>query len=128
MLFAETIPASERRKYPRLTVDLPVKCIAGDESDKYGRTINASEGGLLVLFPEEMEIGERLPMQLFFVLGCELNILEATVKVVWKGALPKRNRMKNYRTGVTFLDVSPEHMTKLKNLLLTITQKPALSS
>jgi c-di-GMP-binding flagellar brake protein YcgR len=114
----------DRRRHPRLTVDLPVKCGGiDDEPERYGRTVNASEGGLLVLFPEEVEVGRKLPMQLFYVMGSELNILEATVRVTWRRSQLRNNQVRNYRTGLTFLDVSPEDSAKLKSLVGNLSKK-----
>jgi len=60
---------SERRRHPRFNIDLPVKYDSRYHLfSKNGRTINASEGGLLVSLPEEIAVGQRFPLRLFFVL------------------------------------------------------------
>ena len=56
----------ENRRYPRFSVDLPVEYTREDLIVKQGRVINASEGGLLVYFPEQMEIGQLLRLNPFF--------------------------------------------------------------
>jgi hypothetical protein len=37
--------------------------------------MNASEGGLLIYFREQMEIGERLKLKLFRTLGSAVNTI-----------------------------------------------------
>jgi hypothetical protein len=49
----------ERRKYPRFNVDLPIEYYRIDSSiGQTGKALNISEGGLLIYFPEQMEIGQ----------------------------------------------------------------------
>ena len=84
-----------------------------------GRAINASEGGLLLYLPEQMEIGQYLTLKLFFTSGSELNTTEMLVKVVWVDIHLEKD-WGNYRTGVRFIDISPEDMTKLKNFLRSL--------
>jgi len=47
----------EKRKHPRFSVDLPVEYSRANLSADHGRVMNASEGGLLLYLPEQMEIG-----------------------------------------------------------------------
>jgi hypothetical protein len=114
---------SERRRYPRVNVDLPLKYNKGNLFFKFGRVINASQGGLLVHLPEEMGIGERLGLKLFFPSRSEFNTLETFVKVVWKDTHLRKDWTWDYRTGVRFVDTSPEHVTKLSHFLGSIVQK-----
>jgi hypothetical protein len=106
----------ERRKYPRFNVDLPIEYTRRDLVVKHGRAINASEGGLLVFFSEQMEIGQYLRMKFFLLSSSELNITEIVNQVVWMDA-PLGKDWKDYRTGVRFVDISPMDMTKLKHFL-----------
>ena len=110
----------ERRKYPRVNVDLPVEYYRTDLTTHHnGRAINASEEGLLLYLPEQMEIDQHLRLKLFFTSGSELNTAEILVKVVWVDIYPEKN-WGDYRTGVSFMDVSPEDMTKLRNFLRSL--------
>ena len=54
MELAERNLGSEKRKYPRFDVDLPIKYSRGSFFFKYARAVNASEGGLLLHLPEEL--------------------------------------------------------------------------
>ena len=112
----------ERRKYPRFSVDLPVEYYQINSSiSQTGRALNASEGGLLIYFPEEMEIGQHLKMKLFFASGSELNTIETLVEVVWVDIHLDKD-WGDYRCGVKFIDISPDDIRKLKNFLMSLSQ------
>ena len=116
---------SERRRYPRFNIDLPVKYDSRYHLfSKYGRAINASEGGLLVRLPEEIAVGQRLPLKLFFSSDAELDIIAPSVQVVWTGIHLKRDFTWDYQTGVRFVDIPPKDMIKYKNFLKCFKQNP----
>jgi hypothetical protein len=117
---------SEKRKHPRFSIDMPVKYARARffKSGKYGRAVNASEGGLLVYLPEETEIGQNLALQLFLYSPSGLNILETSVRVIWKGIHVRKDMGWEYRTGVSFTDISPEDMSKFKNFFISFSQQP----
>jgi hypothetical protein len=119
---------SEKRKYPRFNVNLPIKYSRTNLFFKYGQAINASEGGLLVSFAEKMEIGQHLALKLFFPSRSELNIIETIVQVVWMGIHLRKDWTWDYRTGVRFEDISPGNMSIFKNFLMSPPQKPAYTS
>ena len=122
-LFQESL-SSEKRRFPRFNVDLPVKYSRANLIFKYGRAVNASQGGLLIYLPEEMGIGQRLGLRIFFPSRSEFNAFETFVQVVWKDVHLRKDWTWDYRTGVKFVDVSPDHMTELKKFLVNIGQKP----
>ena len=82
---------------------------------KQGRVINASEGGLLVYFPEQMEIGQHLRLKLFLTSGSELNMMEVVNQVVRMEDVDAGKG--DYRTGVKFVDMSLEDQCTLKIFL-----------
>jgi c-di-GMP-binding flagellar brake protein YcgR len=107
----------ERRKYPRVAVDLPIEYRRIDSSvGQTGRAQNASEGGLLLYLPEQMAIGQELRMKLFFTSGVELNTIEMLAQVVWTD-IHLGQGWGDYRAGVKFIDISSENLEKLKNFL-----------
>jgi len=124
MELMEKTLATEKRKYPRINVDLPVKYSRANLFFRYGRAVNASEGGLLVYLPEEMGIGQRLALKLFCHSRSEFNTLETFVQVVWKDIHLRKDWTWDYRTGVRFVDIPPEHMAEMKNFLVNSAQKP----
>jgi len=102
----------EKRRHPRFNVDLPIEYVRSDSVVNRGEAINASEGGLLVYFPERMEVGQHLSLKLFFSSGFEFNTIETLVKVVWMDVHPEEN-CADYRAGVTFVDIALGDLEKL---------------
>jgi c-di-GMP-binding flagellar brake protein YcgR len=104
----------ENRKYPRYDVHLPIEYYQSKSSITH--IGNISEGGLLIYFPEEMDVSQYLRLKLFFSLGSELNTIELLAEVVWTdNHFSKAGEYDPY--GVKFVDISPEDGTKLKNFL-----------
>jgi len=109
----------EKRKHPRFNIDLPIEYARTDLFIKHGRAINASEGGLLLYLPEQMEIGQHLRLKVFFSSGSELNKIETLVEVVWMDIYLGKE-WGDYRVGVRFVDISPEDFSNLKNFLRSL--------
>jgi len=110
----------ERRKYPRFSVDLPVEYYQINSSISHtGRALNASEGGLLIYFPELMEIGQHLKLTLFFTSGSKMNTIETLVQVLWID-IHLGGGWGDYRTAVRFVDISQEDLDRLKNFLRSL--------
>ncbi len=109
----------EKRKHPRFSVDLPAEYNRADFSVKQGHATNASEGGLLLCLPEQIEIGKYLRLKLFFSMGSQLNTIETLVEVVWTG-LHLGKDWGDYRTGVRFVEISEEDMSKLRAFLKSL--------
>jgi hypothetical protein len=75
----------ERRKHPRLSVDLPLEYWQIDNPKSHsGHTADISEGGLLFHISEEIEIGQNLRVRIFLDSGLKLTPIESQVQVVWK--------------------------------------------
>jgi c-di-GMP-binding flagellar brake protein YcgR len=83
--------------------------------------VNASEGGLLVYFPEEVKVGDHLRLRLFFSIGSELNTIEMVVQITWVD-MHLGKEWGDYRSGVRFIDVSPDDLNKLKTFLKNLSQ------
>jgi c-di-GMP-binding flagellar brake protein YcgR len=112
----------ERRRYRRFSIRLPIEYYQADPSiNQNGQALDASEGGLQILFPEQMEIGQNLKVKLFFSSESKLNTIEMLVEVVWIETQLGEGE-KHYRSGVRFINISPEDMTKLKNFSATLLQ------
>ncbi len=109
----------EKRKHPRFSVDLPVEYSRTNLVLEQGRAMNASQGGLLLHLPEQMEMGHQLKLKLFFTMGSELNTIETVVEVVWADMHVEKERG-DYRTGVRFVQISAEDMGKLQDFLRSL--------
>jgi c-di-GMP-binding flagellar brake protein YcgR len=106
----------EKRKHPRFSIDLPAEYSRTDLPTQHGRATNASEGGLLLYLPEQVEIGQCLRLKLFFSVGSQLSAIEAIVEVVWRDIHPGKN-WGDCRAGVKFVEISTEDMDRLMNFL-----------
>ncbi len=112
----------ERRKYPRIKISLTVEYRRIDSSMKQmGRTSNASEGGLEIYLPELMEVGDQLQVKIYFSSGDELTAIDAVAEVVWTD-LRLGEAWGEYRSGVKFVEITPEDLQKLKDFLLSFTK------
>lgn len=112
----------ERRRNPRFPIRLPVEYYrANSPINEAGKALDASESGLQILFPEQMEIGQKLHMKLFFSSGSKLNSIEIIAEVVWINTQLGEGE-KLYRSGVRIINISPEGMTKLKTFLASLSE------
>jgi len=110
----------ERREYPRFNVDLQIEYYLIDSSIGHsGKALNISEGGLLLHFPEQMDMGQYIKLKLFFSLGSELNTIEVLAEVVWMDIHLDKG-WGDYRCGVNIIDISPKDMIKLKTFLRSL--------
>ena len=110
----------ERRRYRRFSIRLPIEYYRVDSPiNQTGQALDASEGGLQILFPEQMEIGQNLNLKLFFSSGSELNTIGTLAEVVWINTQLVEGE-KHYRSGVRFINISPEDITKLRNFAASL--------
>lgn len=110
------IYAVERRKHPRVSVELPLNYSLVDTKENGGIIANASEGGLLVYLSEKINIGTRLKIEILFIEGMELNTIKGTVKGVWS-ELAAKGGWGKYRYGLQFESFHEGDLDKLKILL-----------
>jgi c-di-GMP-binding flagellar brake protein YcgR len=109
--------AIEKRKHPRISVELPLDYVRVNGKETYGGMVaNASEGGLLVYLPERMEIGALLKIEIFYVRGLELNTIKAVGKVVWAD-LAARESWGEHRYGLQFEYIDEKDFNRLTTLL-----------
>ena len=107
----------EKRKHPRISVELPVDYSRPNGKEVYGGIVaNASEGGLLVYLPERFEIGAVLKLEILYVTGLELNTIKAIAKVVW-GDLTTRESWGEHQYGLQFQYIDEEDFSRLIALL-----------
>ena len=114
----------ERRKNARFPIRLPIEYYrANSPINQTGQTVDASERGLQILLPEPLEIGQTLNMKLFFSSGSTLNSIEVLAEVAWINTQLGEGE-KLYRSGVRFVNISPEGMTQLKDFLASLPESP----
>jgi hypothetical protein len=110
----------EKRKHPRFNIDLPIEYVLDDTPVREGRAANASEGGLMLYLPERMQVGQTLTIKLFFPSETRLERVSAKVQVVWCDLVPTEENWGDYRTGVMFVDITPENLDELKTFLKSL--------
>ena len=99
-------PAKERRKSPRVRVDLPLEYRVVNTTPSFGGFVaNASEIGLLVHSKKNMPVGTRLNIVVFFARGFELANLEVIAEVIWKD-LRREVDQEGFQYGLRILENS----------------------
>ncbi len=107
----------ERRKHPRFNLELPLDYFRVEDKENYGGIVaNASEVGILVYLPENMEFGTTLSTEIFYAKGLELDSIRAIAKVMWAD-LAARKTWGEHRYGLQFKSIDKRNVSKLKNLL-----------
>ncbi len=117
--FRSGVVLIERRRHPRFEVDLPIQYKLDASANRNGRVMNLSEDGMLVHCTDRMEIGQRLKSKIIFILGSELDTIEAEAEVVW-GAIYSNRAWGDHRCGVRFRGISPTDQNRLKDFLANL--------
>jgi len=114
----------ERRRYPRVLIDLPLEYRDMDDSClRGGIVVNASEGGFLIESLRDIPVGTELEITVLYPKGFELTNCKAVAKIVWKEAFSKgdwkgEKYWKGYQYGLEFIRILDEDRWKL-NLRLS---------
>lgn len=110
----------ERRKHPRISVELPMDYSLLDHQESHGGVVaNISEGGLLVYLPEALQIGSLLTVEILFVKGMELTSIKGIAKIAWSDLAIKAISNEN-RYGLEFQSFTEGDLDQLKKLLIEI--------
>jgi len=108
---------NERRKHPRVYMDLPLEYRFSDAPHLHGALIvNVSESGLLIHSIKNIPIGTKLNIAVLFPKGFELANFEVFAEIVWKDIYWQENR-EDYQFGLKFVRILEEDRKKLKQLL-----------
>jgi c-di-GMP-binding flagellar brake protein YcgR len=110
----------ERRRHPRISVDLPIEYSRIDNvpGPQNGRAVNASEGGLLVYLPELVQVGQMLQIMIYFSIP-KIQRVDLVAEVVWID-IPFGPKPPEYRAGLRFSEISQEDQERLANFLKMI--------
>jgi hypothetical protein len=107
----------DRRKYPRLYMDLPFEYrMKYDPHTRGGIVIDASETGFLIYSTEDIPVGSKLRIAVFFPREYELTNFEVFTEIIWK-KISVEKRGKGYQYGLRFVEILEEDHLKLKRLL-----------
>ncbi len=109
----------ERRMYPRFLLNLPIEYSCLDlPVIQSSRTVNASEGGLMIYLHERHEVGQHLNVKIFFSSSSHLHTIENKVQVMW--ADEKLGEGGNFRHGVRFVDATSVGVQEFRGFLNSI--------
>ena len=107
----------ERRKHPRIELDLPLEYRASDMPRGHGGlVVNASESGLLIRSLKHMAIAENIRIVVFFPRGYELDCFEALAEIVHMEIYSNDSNVE-YRYGLRFVEIGEEDLWKLRQLI-----------
>ena len=107
----------DRRKYPRVSMDLPLEYLAKcDSRARGGIVMDASETGLLIYSTEDIPIGTNLKIAVLFPKQYELANFEVVGEIIWK-KVNLEPRKKTYQYGLKFVQILEDDYWKLKKLL-----------
>jgi len=111
-----------RRKYPRVFLDLPFeyKTEYGHRA-RGGIVIDASEVGFLIHSTENMLVGTRLKIVVLYPNEYRLAKLNVLARIVWKKFDKKEKR---YLYGMKFNGILAEDHYTLKGLLRSNSEPP----
>jgi len=107
----------ERRRAPRLAVDLPLEYRVLDLPYAHGGiVVNASETGFLVNSVKNIPVGTKLTIAVWFPKEYELTSFELAAEVVWKDYHLEED-WEGYQYGLKFVNILKEDLQKLTQLL-----------
>jgi hypothetical protein len=112
----------DRRKYPRVHMDLPLEYRVKYDADAHGAiVIDASEGGFLICSIEDIPIGTKLEMTVLFSVEYELAKFEVFGEIIWKNADVEKGDVEKgedgYQYGLKFIQILEEDYWKLRKLI-----------
>jgi len=107
----------EKRKHPRVVLELPLEYRVTNIPDAYGAVVaNGSEMGLLVESVKNIPVGTNLNIVVLFPNGYELADFEVSAQIVWKELCWKEN-WEGYQYGLKFVSIRAHDQWKLRQLL-----------
>jgi len=107
----------DRRKHPRVVLDLPLEYRVTNTPSAHGALIvNGSEMGLLMESVKNITVGTNLNIVVLFPKGYELADFEVSAQIVWKEFCWKED-WEGYQYGLKFVSIRAHDRWKLRQLL-----------
>lgn len=117
-MVTEPVFFSEKRKYPRVHMDLPVDYWVKHESYAHGGiVVDASETGFLIFSVEDIPIGTKLKIAVLFPKEYELANFEVAAQIIRKKVAETGEE--GYQYGIKFTKILKEDYGKLRELFIT---------
>ncbi|MEW6374779.1 MAG: PilZ domain-containing protein [Thermodesulfobacteriota bacterium] len=108
---------SDRRKYPRLLMDLPLEYRVTDIPHAHGGlVVNISEAGLLIHSVKNIPVGTKLNIAVLFPKGFELANFDLLAEIIRKDIYWEED-WEGYEYGLKFIRILEEDLWKLKRVL-----------
>jgi len=108
---------SEKRRYPRVFMDLPVDYWVKHEPCAHGGiVVDASETGFLIYSVEDIPIGTKLKIAVLFPREYELANLEVAAEIIRKKVSGEGEE--GYQYGIKFTKIMKEDYRKLRELFI----------
>ena len=109
--------SSDRRKYPRVYMYLPLEYQMKYAPRAYGGiVIDASETGFHIYSTENIPIGTKLKIDVFFPDKYQLANLEVAAEIVWKKVSVDQRGL-GFQYGLKFVQILEEDSRTLRKLL-----------
>ena len=108
---------NERRKYPRVSINLPLEYRESDDSSPEGGVVsNLSEIGMLIYSIKDIPIGSEFKTVVFFSNGFKFDGFRVIARAIWKD-FHLETDWKGYKYGLEFVQILEDDHWKLLNLL-----------
>ena len=109
--------SEDRRRRPRVFMDLPVEIREKDAGEIHGGIIvDGSELGFLISSIKDMSIGARLNLLILFNRGSDFTNLEVSTEIVRKKKRAGEGQA-GYEYGLKIVEIGKEDFRNLKYLL-----------
>jgi hypothetical protein len=109
----------DRRKYPRVCMDLPLEYRVNYTPQARGGIVkDASETGFLIYSTEDIPLRTKLKIAVLFPKDYELANFEVYAEIIWKEVHANGDQRKvGYQYGLKFVQILEEDYWKLRRLL-----------
>ncbi len=118
-----SITNREKRRYPRVFIDLPLEYQDMGDSCLHGAiVVNAGEGGFLIESIRGIPVGTELSITVLYPKGFTLVDFKVVAKIVWKKPYSKKDLKGDqcwggYQYGLEVVQISDEDRWKLTSLI-----------
>jgi hypothetical protein len=107
----------ERRRSPRLCMDVPLEYRVLNAPDAYGgMVVDGSEIGLRIHSIRDMPIGTKLNIAVIFPKEFQMTNFEVIAEIIWKDSFITED-WNGFQYGLEFVLIREDDLRKLKQLL-----------
>jgi hypothetical protein len=107
----------EKRRYPRVSVRLPLEYWETDDACHGALLGNVSERGMLIYSIKKIRVGAHLNVRVFFNNGYKFDAFQVRGKIVWKEDYSEE-KWEGYQYGLELTGILREDRHKLALFLM----------